>query len=63
MVKGKGNATYQSLMNRFVLLVQGRKAIETSQSLKNSWEDTAMSNLVHDILAGNLSSAMHKYHG
>ena len=50
-------------MNRFVVLMQGRKAIETSPALKNSWEDAAMSNFVHDILAGDLSNAMHKYYG
>jgi len=63
MVKGKDNATYLSLMNRFIVLMQGRKAIETSPALKNSWEDTLMSNWVHDILAGDLSKAMQQYHG
>ncbi len=63
MVKGKDNATYLGLLNRFIVLIQGRKAIETSLALRDSWGDTLMSNWVHDILAGDLSNAMQKYHG
>jgi hypothetical protein len=63
MVKGKENSTYSSLRNRFEILMGGTSMNQGDPKTFNTLGDAVMSNLVQDVLAGNLSNAMQKYHG
>ena len=63
MVKGKENSTYSSLRNRFEILMGGTSMNQGYSTTFNTLGDAVMSNLVQDVLAGNLSNAMQKYHG
>lgn len=63
MVKGKENTTYLSLKNRFEVLMGGNSMKQSYPIAFNVLENSVLSNLVQDVLVGNLSNAMQKYHG